>query len=184
MKVLIISGTPKSEGLSCSCEDAAFDGAISAGADCELIKLCNYELSRCAMCGEGWGTCREKHTCIYGADGFNEIQKKLAEADMLILNTPVYWGDMTEIMKAFFDRFRRCEALKGADSVVAGKNVLLIASPGGSGNGVISCLEQMERLCRHLSAKIYDFVGVNRWNKEYKLASISEAAASMVKSVS
>ena len=136
------------------------------------------------MCGDGWGTCRDKHTCIYGEDGFNEIQSKIIEADLLILNTPVYWGEMTEIMKAFFDRFRRCEALKGAESAMADKHVLLIASPGGSGNGLISCLEQMERLCRHLSAKIYDFIGVNRWNREYKLAAIKEAAASMVKSIS
>ena len=184
MKVLIISGTPKSEGLSCSCEEAALAGVTGAGAKGEVIKLCDYKLSRCAMCGDGWGTCREKHTCVYGEDGFSEIQSKLAKADLVILNTPVYWGDMTEIMKAFFDRFRRCEAFKGAKSALADKNVLLIASPGGSGNGLISCLEQMERLCRHLSAKIYDFVGVNRWNKEYKLAAIKEAAASMVKSVS
>ncbi len=184
MKVLIISGTPKREGLSCSCEEAALAGVISAGAEGEVVKLCDYKLTRCAMCGDGWGTCRDKHTCIYGDDGFNDIQSKLAEADLLILNTPVYWGDMTEIMKAFFDRFRRCEAFKGSESALADKNVLLIASPGGSGNGLISCLEQMERVCRHLSAKIYDFIGVNRWNREYKLAAIKAAAASMVKSIS
>jgi multimeric flavodoxin WrbA len=90
---------------------------------------------------------------------------------------------MTEAMKAFFDRFRRCEAFRGEKGAIAGKPVLLVASPGGSGNGMISCLEQMERLCRHLSAKIYDFIGVNRWNKDYKLTAIEEAAASMVRSI-
>lgn len=182
MKVVIISGTPKKEGLSCSCEAAAMEGVKAAGAECELIKLCEYNLSRCAMCGDGWGTCREEHTCIYGEDGFDGIQKKLAAADMIILNTPVYWGDMTEVMKAFFDRFRRCEAFKGNESALADKSVLLVASPGGSGNGMISCLEQMERLCRHLGGRIYDFIGVNRWNKEYKLTAIREAAASMARS--
>lgn len=183
MKVVIISGTPKNEGLCCSCVEAASAGAGKAGADCEVVKLCDHKLIHCAMCGDGWGTCRNEHTCVYGSDGFTEIQKKLAEADALILDTPVYWGDMTEAMKAFFDRFRRCEALKGEKGAIAGKPVLLIASPGGSGNGMISCLEQMERLCRHLSAKIYDFIGVNRWNRDYKLAAIGEAAASMVRSM-
>jgi len=183
MKVIIISGTPKSEGLCCACEQAALTGATRAGADCELIKLCDYKLARCAVCGDGWGTCREEHTCIYGEDGFSEIQKKLLEADAVILDTPVYWGDMTESMKAFFDRFRRCEAMKGENGAIAGKPVLLIASPGGTGNGMISCLEQMERLSHHLRAKIFDYIGVNRWNKDYKLVTISEAAAAMVNSI-
>jgi len=181
MKVLIISGTPKKEGLACSCVNVAYSGATQAGGECEIANLRDYQLNRCEMCGEGWGTCRESNTCSFGEDGFTEIQKKIAEADAYILDTPVYWGDMTEAMKAFFDRYRRCEAFKGDACGMAGKPVLLIASPGGSGNGMISCLEQMERLCHHLHAKIYDYVGVNRWNKDYKLVTIRDAAASMVK---
>jgi len=183
MKVVLISGTPKNEGLCWSCVNAAAEGARRAGADCEVVRLCDYELIRCAMCGDGWGICREEHACIYGEDGFTEIQEKLKAADAVILDTPVYWWDMTEVMKAFFDRFRRCEAIRGDEGGLAGKPVLLIASPGGTGNGMISCLEQMERLCRHLRANIYDFIGVNRWNKDYKLAAIGEAAASMVGSL-
>lgn len=183
MKVIIISGTPKSEGLCFSCINAALAGVQKAGAECEVIKLCDYELARCKMCGDGWGTCLKEHTCSFGDDGFTEIQKKISEAEAIILATPVYWGDMTEAMKAFFDRFRRCEAIKGEKGAIAGKPVLLIASPGGTGNGMISCLEQMERMCHHLNAKIYDFIGVNRWNKEYKLIAINEAAVSMIRSI-
>ena len=183
MKVVIISGTPKTEGLSCSCVNAAYKGAVKAGVECEIVKLCDYELIRCKMCNDGWGICRNEHVCEYGGDGFSLIQQKISEADAVVLSTPVYWSEMTEIMKAFFDRFRRCEAMKSESGAMAGKPVLLIASPGGSGNGMISCLEQMERLSRHLSAKIYDFIGVNRWNKDYKLVAIEEAAASMVKSL-
>jgi len=183
MKVIIISGTPKSEGLCCSCVNAALGGALKAGAECEVISLCDYKLIRCAMCGDGWGKCRDEHICIFGDDGFTEIQKKIADADALILDTPVYWGDMTEVMKAFFDRFRRCEAIKGELGAMAHKPVLLIASPGGSGNGMISCFEQLERLCRNLNASIFDFIGVNRWNKDYKLIAISDAAATMVRTI-
>ena len=180
MKVVIIAGTPKKEGLSCATVDAALEGVQDGGAEGEVIRLCNYSLIRCAMCNDGWGTCYDKHTCIYGDDGFSAVQQKLKEADAVILATPVYWGEMTEVMKAFFDRFRRCEATKKEDGALAGKPVLLIASPGGSGNGLLSCQQQMERLCQHLHAKIFDFVGVNRWNKEYKLVAIRAAAEAMV----
>jgi multimeric flavodoxin WrbA len=183
MKVLVVSGTPKREGLCFSCVNAASEGAIKAGADCEVVRLLDYRLARCAVCEDGWGTCLNEHVCQFGDDGFDEIQNKLKAADAVILVTPVYWGEMTEIMKAFFDRFRRCEALKREAGALFGKPVLLIASPGGSGNGMVSCFEQMERLCRSLGAKIFDYVGVNRWNREYKLVTIGEAAAAMVRSI-
>jgi len=179
MKVLIVSGTPKREGLCFSCVQSAREGVLRAGGDCEIANLREAGLKRCAVCDDGWGSCRQEHVCRFGDDGFNELQGKLALADALILITPVYWGDMSETMKAFFDRYRRCEATKGDSSALHGKQVLLIASPGGTGNGMVSCFEQMERLCRHLKAEIFDFVGVNRWNQEYKIETIRAAAAAL-----
>jgi multimeric flavodoxin WrbA len=179
MKVLIITGTPKQEGLCRSCVRSAAEGVGKAGGDSEIIDLCQAGLKRCAICGEGWGTCLKDHVCCFGDDGFTAIQEKAAAADALIFITPVYWGEMTEAMKAFFDRYRRCEAMKGEDSALRGKQVLLIASPGGSGNGMVSCFEQMERVCRHLRAEVFDFVGVNRWNSSYKLETIGAAAAAL-----
>jgi multimeric flavodoxin WrbA len=121
-----------------------------------------------------------RSVCCFGSDGFTAIQEKLAIADALIFITPVYWGDMSEAMKSFFDRYRRCEAPKGDESALHGKRILLVASPGDSGNGMVSCFEQMERLCRHLRAEIFDYVGVNRWNKGYKLATVGAAASALV----
>jgi multimeric flavodoxin WrbA len=180
MKVLIVSGTPKHEGLCHSCVESARTGVEQAGGDCEVVNLCEAKLKVCAVCDEGWGTCRQDHVCQFGDDGFTVIQEKLTAADALIFVTPVYWGDMSEAMKAFFDRYRRCEASKGDSSALNGKRILLVASPGGSGNGMVSCFEQMERLCRHLKAEIFDFVGVNRWNREYKLVTIGAAASALV----
>ncbi|NLT39999.1 MAG: flavodoxin family protein [Clostridiales bacterium] len=184
MKVIIVSGSPKSEGLSCSCVEAARTGVLEAGAECEVIKLHNYKLSRCAVCDDGWGICQKEHKCAFGIDGFSAIQDKLSGAEALVLVSPVYWGDITEDMKAFFDRYRRCEATLAEKGGIAGKSVLIIAAPGGSGNGLISCLEQMDRLCSHLRAKVFDFVGVNRRNREYKLEAITRAAFAMVKYIS
>ncbi len=181
MKVVIVSGTPKKEGLCFSCVQSAREGVLQAGGECEVENLCDAKLKICAVCGDGWGTCLKDHVCQFGDDGFTALQQKLAAADALILVTPVYWGDMSEPMKAFFDRYRRCEAMKGDKSALHGKRVLLVASPGGTGNGMVSCFEQMERLCRHLKAEIFDFVGVNRWNQEYKIATIGAAAAALAR---
>ena len=88
-------------------------------------------MKRCAVCDDGWGSCRQEHVCRFGEDGFTALQDKLALADAHIWITPVYWGDMSETMKAFFDRYRRCEATKGESSALRGKRVLAGGLPGG-----------------------------------------------------
>lgn len=57
------------------------------------------------------------------------------------------------------------------------KVVIIAGTPKKEG---LSCQQQMEWLCQHLHAKIFDFVGVNRWNIEYKLVAIRAAASAMV----
>jgi multimeric flavodoxin WrbA len=87
---------------------------------------------------------------------------------------------MAESLKCFFDRLRRCENLMKPNGALANKQVLLVASAGGTGNGILTCLEQMDRFCRHTNAVIFDYIGVNRWNNDYKKSAIKAAAKAMV----
>ncbi|MDR1569528.1 MAG: flavodoxin family protein [Oscillospiraceae bacterium] len=175
MKFLIISGNPKSDGLCRSIEEELARGARDGGADVDALDTNSY--LRCQVCGDGWGTCRERHECVLAPkDGFDKAQAAIKEADALCVVTPVYWGEMAEGLKSFLDRFRRCEFIHG---VLAGKPVLLVASPGGSGNGLLTCLEQMDRFCRHTGAVIFDYIGVNRWNQDYKRAAAYAAAKAL-----
>jgi multimeric flavodoxin WrbA len=185
MNYLIISGNPKKAGLCHSLTEAVRKGASEGGANVEILLV--EKLGRCHVCGEGWGTCREKHTCAFGDDGFSEAQKAVQAADTLCFITPVYWGEMAESLKCFFDRIRRCEFALPLNpprppeqkAAFSGKQVLLIASPGGSGNGMLTCLEQMDRFCRHTGAVIFDYIGVNRWNSDYKKSAIYSSAKAM-----
>ena len=172
MKFLIITGNPKTDGLCSSITDAICQGAKDEGADVEILTV--EKLNRCRVCGTGWGTCRSQNVCAFGEDGFNDAQEKVKSADAICLITPVYWGEIAEGMKCFIDRLRRCEF--GQNGALSGKQTLLVASPGGSGNGMLSCLEQMERFCRHTGAVIFDYIGINRWNNEYKWTAAFEAA--------
>ncbi|WP_062328239.1 flavodoxin family protein, partial [Treponema endosymbiont of Eucomonympha sp.] len=135
MKYLILSGNPKKDGLCHSLIEEAKRGAADGGAEIEVITL--EKLERCHVCGNGWGTCREKHTCAFGKDGFDEVQAKARAADAFCFITPVYWAETAESLKCFFDRFRRCENMMNSNGALSGKQVLLIASPGGSGNGML-----------------------------------------------
>jgi multimeric flavodoxin WrbA len=175
MKYLVISGNPKKDGLCFSLTEAILRGAREGGADAEVLTV--EKLDRCHICGGGWGKCREGHRCVFGADGFDAAQGAVKAADQFCFVTPVYWGEMAEGLKGFFDRLRRCEF--GQQGALSGKPILLAASPGGTGNGLLSCLEQMDRFCRHTGALIFDYIGVNRWNRDYKIKAAYEAARAM-----
>jgi multimeric flavodoxin WrbA len=181
MKYLIVSGNPKKDGLCHSICEEVKRGAEEGGADTEI--LAPEKLDRCHVCGGGWGTCRDQHLCAFGKDGFDEAQKSVRGADALCFITPVYWEEMAESLKCFFDRLRRCEAdfwaAPGRSAALKGKQVLLIASPGGSGNGAPACISQMDRFCRHTGAVIFDYISVNRWNNDYKKAAAFAAAKAM-----
>jgi multimeric flavodoxin WrbA len=185
MTYLIISGNPKKDGRCHSITEAVRKGAESGGASVEILTV--EKLERCHVCGTGWGTCRAEHSCAYGNDGFTEAQKAVQKADMFCFITPVYWGEMAESLKCFFDRIRRCEAALLRNSsdnaehkpAFAGKQALLVASPGGSGNGMLSCLDQMDRFSRHTGAVIFDYIGINRWNSDYKKSAVYSAAKAM-----
>ncbi|MDR2516025.1 MAG: flavodoxin family protein [Spirochaetaceae bacterium] len=179
MRFLVISGNPKDEGLCRAITGAVLQGARDGGAEAEELTVGGLE--RCRVCGDGWGVCREQHRCAFESDGFGAARDAVANADALCIITPVYWGEMAEGVKSFLDRLRRCEASKhfsgnGAGSALAGKQTLLVASPGGSGNGALSCLEQMDRFCRHTGAVIFDYISVNRWNGPYKKEAAYAAA--------
>jgi multimeric flavodoxin WrbA len=175
LNYLIISGNPKRDGLCYSVSEEARRGALDGGAEVEVLTL--EKLDRCHVCGNGWGTCREEHTCVFGDDGFNAAQGKVWKADAFCFITPVYWGEMAESLKCFFDRLRRCEF--GQSRAFSGKPVLLVASPGGTGNGMLTCLEQMDRFSRHTGAIIFDYIGINRWNSDYKRRAVYEAVKAM-----
>jgi len=177
MKIAVLSGNPKTDGLCQSIIDAAKNSVEKAGVEADEIRLCDLDLGCCKVCGDGWGTCRDENYCSFGSDGYDEVVKQLADCDALIMATPVYWGESSEVLKSFIDRMRRCHF--GQKGILSGKQVLLIASAGGTGNGLLSCLEQMERFCRHTGAAIFDYIGVNRWNCDYKLKAAKEAAYAM-----
>jgi multimeric flavodoxin WrbA len=175
MDFLIVSGNPKNTGLCHSIIEEAIRGARDGGAETDILTLDKIE--RCHVCGDGWGSCREEHRCAFGTDGFNAAQERIKKAEALSFITPVYWGEMAEGLKSFFDRLRRCEF--GQQGALSGKQILLIASPGGTGNGMLTCLEQMDRFCRHTGAVIFDYIGINRWNRDYKKQAVYGAARAL-----
>lgn len=183
MKVLVISGSPNRDGLTAACAKTAMEGAVRGGAEAAEMRLHGAGIGLCHACGNGWGPCRTEHRCQV-EDGFQAAHAACVAADALVLVTPVYWGEMSEAVKAFTDRLRRCEASAAEKSRLAGKPILAVAAAGGSGGGLVTCLGSMERLIQHTRARQFDLVSVNRWNRAFKLRTIGDSAAAMAAEIS
>ena len=99
MYVLGISGSPKANGLTGLLLDKALGGAKTSGAHTEKIILNDLNFKACQECGG----CGETGICILD-DDMRPIYEKLAKADVVVVASPVYFGNITAQLKAMIDR--------------------------------------------------------------------------------
>jgi multimeric flavodoxin WrbA len=180
MNILVLGASPNWDGLTAACTATALAGIRQSGVNGKDIRMNDLKIGNCQACGNGWGTCLNDHLCQV-EDDFQALHGRCREADGLVLVTPVYWGEPAEVFKAFSDRLRRCEATRRGESGLKGKPVIAVAAAGGSGNGMITCLASMERWIEHVQARKYDFIAVNRWNREVKMETIHHSVQVMIR---
>lgn len=177
MAIAVVWSSPNKEGLTAAAKDYIVAGIRSAGGEAEEIHLNRLKLEHCKACGEGWGTCSTKGSCII-KDDFSNVYHNLVQADGIVFISAVYWHDITECMKAFFDRLRRCET--SHNRYLSGKRCMLIACAGGTGLGAVECLHNMEETLKHMNIRAYDRLPVIRYNKDYMLPALLNAGETYV----
>lgn len=179
MKILILSGSPNKVGLTMSCVTECENGLKDLNCEVEHICLNHYKIERCEACGErGWGNCLNKHICRI-EDDFNDLYDRMQDYDAYVLITPVYFHEMSEVFKTFFDRLKRCDAFN-PNSKIKGKNVVFIAAAGGSGSGTEQTLNSMDTLGYFLKLNIKDRIDITRNNFEPKKENIKKAMQSIL----
>lgn len=82
----------------------ALKGAGVQGAKTELVHLYDYNYKGCISCfackkktGKSYGKCAVK-------DGLTPVLKKVGEANVIILGSPIYFGSVTGEMRSFLER--------------------------------------------------------------------------------
>ncbi|HEX7467778.1 MAG TPA: flavodoxin family protein [Methanobacterium sp.] len=185
MKIMVITSSPNNEGLTESCGAAAKKGIEKGKCEAIMVRLNDLNILKCKACDQGWGICLESDKCIL-EDDFEKVHEAMGEVDGFVVVTPVYFHDMSESAKTFFDRLRRCEANikfnREKINKIEKKPVICVAAAGGMGTGTVPCLTSMERLFFHLNKLDYsnltkfDYFGVTQRNKEYMLNAIEASA--------
>ncbi len=100
MKVIAINGSPRKEGNTYCGLKAACDVLNAEGIETEIINVGSLNITGCKACG----ACSKLGKCVID-DGFNEIAVKVADADGIIVGTPVYYAGINGTLKCFLDRF-------------------------------------------------------------------------------
>jgi len=179
MRILALQASPNEDGLTATMAKEAMAGAKAAGAEVELLHLRKLNLEACRACENGWGRCRRESLCII-EDDLEMVRDKISAADGVILSTPVYFGDVAEVVKNFADRLRRCERAGPSDPRVEGKWMLSIAAAGGGGGGGPTCLVALERYYAHLGLPVFDQLIVTRRSRDYMLRAARSAGERLV----
>jgi len=169
VKVLAVLGSRNPEGRTARAADALLRGAQQAGADVERVFLTGLTVERCRQCDErGWGECRQAGRCVI-EDDFASVVERISLADAVVFANPVYFGDLSESMKAFLDRLRRVTRHEAGKAKVAGKPAVGVCVAGGGGGGAPNCCMLMERVLATCGFDVVDMVPCRRQNLEMKL---------------
>jgi len=177
VKVLMISGSRAPNGRTARAADAMLEGVADAGGEVERVFLPTLSIERCRQCEDnGWGLCRDEGRCVID-DDFAALVEKIRQADAVIFATPVYFGDLSESMRAFTDRLRRTRMHEAGAAGIEGKPAIGVCVAGGGGGGAPACCVSLEKTLSTRGFDVIDVIPVRRQNLEAKLPRLRLAGA-------
>ena len=102
MKILILQGSPRAKGNTAWMAEEFKKAAEAAGHDVTLVDVAHKKIAGCLACeychGKGNGTCVQK-------DDMQELYPLLADAECLVLASPIYYFTMSAQLQAAIQRF-------------------------------------------------------------------------------
>jgi len=104
MKIIGLNGSPRKNWNSAIMLDHALKGAASAGAETEMIHLCDLNFSGCRSCfackrigGRSFGRCAVN-------DDLKGVLERILDSDAVIISAPIYFGDVPGMVRSLFER--------------------------------------------------------------------------------
>jgi multimeric flavodoxin WrbA len=183
-KIMIIDGGPRKNFNTASMLQKIAEGAGSVSSEIEVktVRLYGLDYKGCMSCmackikGKASNVCKFK-------DALTPILEEIAEADGLVLGSPIYFGDVTGQMRTFLERLAFPWLSYNDYSTTAPKRmpVILVETMNGTpernnsqGYGsmeycINTALGEPERLIAYNTYQVKNY-------DRFELASFSEAA--------
>ena len=183
-KIIIIDGGPRRNMNTAQMLQKFAEGAESAGDHIEVktIRLYDLDYKGCMSCMACKLKGRISNVCRF-RDALTPVLEEIAQADGLVLGSPIYFGDVTGQMRAFLERLSFPWLSYNDYSMTAPEQmpVVLIETMNGTpernnSNGfgsmeycIAKALGQPQRIVAYNTCQVKDY-------SRYELAGFSEEA--------
>lgn len=123
MKVLAVNGSPRKNGNTAVLLENALRGAEKNGAETGAVNLYELNFKGCVSCF----ACKRKGSPCNGIcairDGLRSVLENVLSCDVILLGSPIYFGNITGVMRSFLERllFPNLSYNEGERSVFQGK---------------------------------------------------------------
>lgn len=156
MKVLAINGSPNAKGNTAFALQTVLETLQQEGIETEMLHIGKKPIQGCIACGY----CMEKQNgkCRFADDCVNDYVAQMAEADGILLGSPVYYSGVAGSMKAFLDR----------SFFVAAANNALFRLKAGAGVAAVrraGSVITVDQLNKYLSISEMIIPTSNYWNE-------------------
>ncbi len=99
-KIVCVLGSPRAKGNSTTLAKHFCDTAAKSGAEITTFSLNKLTYKGCQACM----TCKTKLDKCVLKDDLTQVLDAVRDADILLMATPVYFGEVSSQMKGFIDR--------------------------------------------------------------------------------
>jgi multimeric flavodoxin WrbA len=104
MDAIALNGSPRKDWSTGTLLRSALDGAESVGAQTRMVDLYDLTYKGCTSCF----SCKRKGSTCEGLcamrDDLREVLTHVLRSDVLLLGSPIYFGDVTGEMRSFLER--------------------------------------------------------------------------------
>ena len=100
MRVVCLFGSPRKKANSTAIAKRFCESARNLGAEVQDFTLNDLEYRGC----QGCMACKAKLDHCILEDDLTKVLESVREADVLLLASPIYYGDVSSQLKAFIDR--------------------------------------------------------------------------------
>jgi multimeric flavodoxin WrbA len=99
MRILFINGSPRKNGTVAAIMKRLYSRLLE-NHDVEWFDAYSLKVKPCVGCMK----CRETGACLLPQDDGHLMAGRIKDADVIVTGTPVYWGNMSSMLKMLFER--------------------------------------------------------------------------------
>ncbi|UCF70754.1 MAG: flavodoxin family protein [candidate division WOR-3 bacterium] len=153
-RILVMNGSTRENGNTDAILKSFMKGVTESGINVREAVLRDLTINNCIGCCK----CKREKKCNF-QDDMSELRDMVMKSDILVFASPIYWCEVTGLMKTFIDRlyFFHHEENK---HLVSGKKALIITTLGEKEAEYESrvLIEFYRRFTRSLGIEILDFL--------------------------